>query len=265
VSETAFSLLVESVEEMPIVKDQEPPFKIMKSRITPYWSRVLMVCGAVILPSVGVASTGLFDYAFNINGILTAASDPVPAIINDAAFDYGTGLGTVSLSLNASGSHYVGFFVDHEIDEASNTFFNEFGQIFGTPAAGQTWEIDEPGFVFGDIYNHITAGSLDNQLGVPSSKPDDVSMALAWGINLNPGDLALVTFRVDESAPASGFYLQHVDPDSDQAIYFSSTLTVRTSGVPEAGSTLSLMVGGLVTLGYAARRVSYGKALTASS
>jgi len=237
----------------------------MKPKFRPTWPSVLAVLAASIAPSAGVASTGLFDYAFNINGSLTAASDPVPAIVNDAAFDYGTGLGTVSLSLNASGSHYVGFFVDHEIDEASNTFFNEFGQIFGTPAAGQTWEIDEPGFVFGDIYNHITAGTLENSLGVPESKPDDVSMALAWGINLNPGDLALVTFRVDDSAPASGFYLSHVDPDSDQAIYFSSTLTVRTSGVPEGGSTLSLMAAGLVALGYAARRVSSGSALTAGN
>jgi hypothetical protein len=144
-----------------------------------------------------------------------------------------------------------------------NGYFNEFGGGVGTPPSGGplatlTWEIDEPGYVFGDIYSNFAAGSLDNSNGVPDTAPDDVSMALAWGFTLNPSESASVMMRVSETAPAGAFYLVQTDPDSDASIYFTSSLTVRSSAsVPDGGSTAVLLlgvVGGLAGLRLIGRR-----------
>ena len=57
-------------------------------------------------------------------------------------------------------------FVDIEIQQTRNTFFNEYAEYSGTIGQGysdpdpDSWEIDEPGFVFGDIYDHLLTGQL---------------------------------------------------------------------------------------------------------
>jgi hypothetical protein len=108
--------------------------------------------------------------------------------------------------------------------------------------------------VFGNIYTNFLAGSLDNSNGVPSSSPDDVSMALGWAFNLTAGQTATIIFSLSETAPVSGFYLWQTDPDSKVDIYFSSTLnkTGGNTSVPEP-STLMLMLSGLGFVGVAAR------------
>ena len=189
------------------------------------------------------AAIALFDYRVNVDG------NTAPGGVNLAAFDTGSGLGRLTVSVSGAGSHYVGLFVDHEIDEATNTFFNEFGTATGAPAAGQTWEIDEPGFVFGNIFANFLAGTLDNGNGVPASTPDDVSMALAWALSLAAGEFAVVDFLLSETAPSSGFYLAQTDPDSAATIYFSSRAEIGRA-VPEPGS-LALFV--LAFLGLATR------------
>jgi hypothetical protein len=94
-------------------------------------------------------------------------------------------------------------FFDHEIDAASNSYLNEYGATHGTPATGQTWEIDEPGWaagytppgpIQGDIYGHALAGpsSLDNLNSVFSAFPYDVSWALGWMFTTPAGKEAVV-------------------------------------------------------------------------
>ncbi len=202
------------------------------------------------------AVVGLFDYAFNIDGVVTA-NPAVPAAVDDSAFSYLTGLGTISLSLATPGNHFVGLFVDHEIDEALNTFFNEYGSSVGVAPAGLSWEIDEPGFIFGDIYTNFTGSTaavsgLDHTTGVPIGNPDDPSMALGWNFGLLVGENATITFSLSTVAPASGFYLAQTDPASNASVYFSSTLTILGSDpggggtpIPEPGSALA----GLACLG----------------
>ena len=80
--------------------------------------------------------------------------------------------------------HNILVFLDIEIDELVNTFFNEFGSVVGAPGAGLSWEIDEPGYVFGDIYTNFVAGALDGTNGVPSGSPDDVSFALGRALRV---------------------------------------------------------------------------------
>lgn len=187
-----------------------------------------LAMGSLAAPGATAAVLSLFDYAFNLDGVFTA--NALPTGVNGAAFDTSTGLGSVQVSVATPGVHYVGMFVDHEMDENLNGFSNETGAGVGLPAAGQSWEIDEPGYVTGDIYDNVTTGTLDNALGLSiygnTAFPDDVSMALAHGFALAPGESAEIRFTLGLVPPASGFYLVHTDPESAASLYFSSTLTV---------------------------------------
>ena len=201
----------------------------------------------------GVINLDLFEWAVNIDGAVadSAFSDPIPAGVNIAGFDTNIGLGTVTVNLSGAGSHHVGLFVDHEIDEPTNTFFNEYGSTSGSATSSQSWEIDDP--FFGDIYANFYASSLDSSNAVPSISPNDVSMALAWDFILSPLESSLITFSVDQAAPSSGFYLIQTDPDTSYSLYFTSSLAVRS--VPEPATVFLLGVG-LAALGVVYRHRS---------
>jgi hypothetical protein len=195
------------------------------------------------------ADTILFDWALNLNGAIYVPADALPANVNSAGFDFNTGLGTLTIQYTAAvaGNVFLGAFFDHEIDESINTFFNEVGAVSGTAAAGQSWEMDEPGFVFGDIYTNLLAGSLDNTIG--SATPDDVSMAMGWVFAAAAGDTVGVTFLVSTNPPANPFYLRHYDPDSDLAVYLSGSPTIGPDFVvPEPGSVVLLATAAALSI-----------------
>lgn len=209
---------------------------------------------AVAIPLHARAEVSLFDYAFLQDGVLTAGPSPVPP---GSLFDLTTGLGVIRMTFAGAGSHSALLFVDHELSEAENTFFNELGSTsVGAPPAGLSWEIDEPGFSFGDIYDHVVAGSLDNTIG--SLRPDDVSMALGWDFALAEGEAAEVLFHLGETPP-SGFYLRHFDPDSGESVFFSSSLSITTTAVPEGGTVLAGLMGVALTLATTRHRRRPGK------
>lgn len=181
------------------------------------------------------AEVSLAEFAFNIDGSVTNGS--APGGVSLGGFNTMTGLGIVTIQLSGAGSRHVGMFADHEIDEVTNTFYNEYGAASGSPAAGQSWEIDEPGWTYGNIYDNFKAGVLDGTNGVPSSAPDDVSMAMAWAFTLDAGQTATISFRYSDIAPTGGFFLSQFDPDSNATIYMSSGLSIQTGGqVPEPAS-----------------------------
>jgi hypothetical protein len=237
----------------------------------------VLLSGGLLAASAtpGGASIALFDYGFNIDGVVSLpfAGDPIPAAVDISGFDTNTGLGDIIVSLTGLGAHYVGLFVDHEIDETTNGFANEDGapSLGGAPAAGQSWEIDEPGYgsladgsaglpYIGDIFSNFSAGSLDEMVFYDAfddqslTPPDDVSMAMAWSFDLEAEEKGFVTFMLADVAP-TGFHLMHTDPDSLESLYLYSTLRIESDsqGAP-LPATAALLLAGLAALGGVRRR-----------
>lgn len=166
-------------------------------------------------------------------------------------------LGTVSWEVtNDSGSDLsnVSFFgfLDAEIDEAINSFFNESGALVSVTGTGATdsaadfWEIDEPGFLFGDIYDNLLAGSLDNSNNVPAGLEDDVSLGLGFDIGtLLSGQSLLATFSISLDNIGG---LSHTDPDSSSTFFFNGSAVVQDLTVISEPGSLSMYILGLACL-----------------
>jgi len=161
-------------------------------------------------------------------------------------------------------------FLDADIDRNDNTFFNEYGTFLSLalPAtappgaiAATSWQIDEPGFVFGTIPLDLLNGTLTNTNTVPSSAPDDVSFALGFALpSLAPnGSFTIRMFLSDDLTVG----LLQSDPDSEFSFAFNGYLTVASAPpppppgneVPEP-STFGFMATGVAALLVAARKKS---------
>jgi hypothetical protein len=203
-------------------------------------------------PSFQIGSGGFVEEiaAFLVGGpdLALSFSSTLSPDATDLVLRYDvTNTGAASASLT-----FVSFF-DAEIDETTNTFFNEYAETDGTPASGQSWEIDEPGYVSGDIYDNAQAGALDGTNAVGIGAPDDVSMALGFAIaSLAPGQTARFEFLLSEDGDAlGGFFLRQrdIDPLSTTAITYSGVASI----VPEPGTAL-LVAAGAAGLAAFARR-----------
>ena len=209
--------------------------------------------------SASAATIELFDWAFYVDGIpyedVNENSMPTIGTLSD------DGLGTLTWSTSGLGDHTFLAFFDHEIDADTNGYDNEYGMAYGSPVEGQSWEIDEPGWDEdnpGDIYYNLLDGVLDNTNAVPQGSNDDMSWAMGWDFTLNQGQTADVSLELGLTAPSAGFYLSHTDPNSQETLYFSSTLSITggsaSAPVPEPGTVFLFSFGIMALLGMVKKR-----------
>jgi hypothetical protein len=208
---------------------------------------------AYSLTSSALALPTIYDWAFHVDGVTyeNFSGDSMPA--NSGQLDGDTGLGTISWDIDTPGTHSFIAFFDFQFTDGDNPHNNEYGETVGTQSSGQSWEIDEPSYVFGDIYDNLSDGTLDNYNAVSSGMEDDVSFAIGWDFTLSEGEQAIVTLVLSQVLPDIAFYLAHRDLQSGEGVYFSSTLELSSVGdtppapVPEP-ATIVLFSASLAVL-----------------
>lgn len=218
--------------------------------------------------NAAVIDITLFEMAVNIDGAVSSiagfesAGDIVPGNVDLTGFDDVTGFGQIDITITGAGLHNVLVFMDHEIDETLNTFFNESASTGGTPLPEQSWEADEPGYLFGDIFDNFELNALDNSNAFPPS--DDVSMALGWDFMLLAGQTAVASFFTRTTNDIGSFFIEHFDGDSQASIFFWSTLDITGDtqppteppiAMPEPGTLGLALFGMLSVFGLRRRRV----------
>ncbi len=148
---------------------------------------------------------------------------------------------------------WFGVFVDPQIDVALNGYQNEAGIQFGTPGTGHSgtsadqWQIDEPGYVSGNIFTHLLQGSLDGTNSVPDTAPNDVSVAHGFSLgDLSAGATATISVMLSDSGDSLGtlaLQTYDTDPQSFDALTVSGIAQVLA--VPEpSGLLLGLIACG---------------------
>jgi RHS repeat-associated protein len=160
-------------------------------------------------------------------------------------------------------------FLDADLDPDDSVWFFEYAAFYGAiPAAGapvgavafSTWEVDEPGFIFGDILlnaSNALGASLDNTNAVASDLPDDVSIAFTFVLgDLAPNETARATIQILRAA--SDAAIGHFDTETGAEAYYNGFATVtRDTGepapIPEP-STVVLLGVALVALAVFGRR-----------
>ena len=221
---------------------------------------LLTLLNSVALFSQYASAGVMVDWIVNVDGAISENYNGDPLPLTGELTD---GFGTLSMKVTGEGFHSVIGFFDFEIDQQVNTFFNESGSATGTAAAGQSWEIDEPGYLFGDIVDNVYSGSLDNSNGVPVGAEDDMSFAMGWDFSLQADDMAIIDFIFTDILPSVDFFISHFDADSNSEFYFYSALSIQNSGAPvvppvtsvDEPSTLVIMFIGLLFV--VSRKIKY--------
>jgi len=231
-------------------------------------NKLLMVFAACSLSTQSMAnSIDIYEFTSFINATELGSASLRDTQIGSGLNEFGSAgltssfvnnlnannLGTVSWNVtNTTGANlsnvWFSGFLDASIDELTNGFFNEQGSaaglVIGTgsgDAFADSWEIDEPGFLFGDIYTNLIDNMLDNSLGF--SGFDDVALALGFNIGSLLVDETLVaTFEIS-SVDNGGLY--QFDPNSNDGLYLAGAVKKQTNEVAEP-ETLALLGFGLL-------------------
>ena len=252
------------------------------------YRRFSLIFVAFCMTALPAFCGSLQDWEFNVNGTdyypaggATFASVPG---LNASGFNTTTSLGTFTLTFDpgVAGSYYVGAWF---FDPASVPFYNEYGAVNGSAAAGQQWQIDIPEYDAvsanlgsGTIVDNLANGALNGTNSVPGTTgnyldtcgantaggaPDAtcndlVSMAQGFNFNLTASQQEVITLTLSSSNPG-GFSLEAIHPvdganTSETDIFYQATATGGgVSPVPEPASWL-LLATGLAFLAAGVRR-----------
>lgn len=201
-------------------------------------------------PSVGANSLGYLDGQFNDfdgSGISLGFTKSLDS------FGYGTLQWQFANNTgNTLTNAWLFGFLDAEIDPDLNSSYNESGRLVSVNGSGSqdvaadTWEIDEPGFSFGDIYNHLFTGTLDNYNAITAGNENDLSMALGFYLgNLLAGENWVLTLSI---SPVDIGGLAQLDKDSGLEFFFNGTAVKDKFSSVSEPSTVLLMFFGLLSL-----------------
>jgi hypothetical protein len=189
-------------------------------------SLILLSLGLVALSSAH-ADYSLQDLGINVNGTVTDASlggNPFAVSgVNSAGFNSTTGLGTLTYTFNpgAAGTYFVDFFLD---PQGGVTYYNEYGIVGGSAAAGTSYQIDDS--FQGTIFNNFEGNTFDNSNDLPGTTSNyanacgyvsggscngDVALGLGFSFSLTSTQEAVITLGATTTNPG-GFYLDDVHP-----------------------------------------------------
>jgi hypothetical protein len=237
------------------------------------------------------ASDILYDNLFNVNGTVTEGSFSITGL-NSSGFNTATGEGTLIFTFapGTIGSFFFDIWLDNDLSEP---FFNEYGAVGGTPAAGQSWQIGDPTAYYNsglppgglgpgvDIVDNAALNALSNSNDLPGNTDNflgncvgstcngDASMAMGFAFTLAANQDEVITLNLSETAPTSGFYLQQIHPvdGCDQNgqncanpvqlnLYFSGNAVVQGTGpqTPEPGTWLLVSTAAATLLLFRSRK-----------
>jgi len=211
---------------------------------------VLALC-LVAGPAVKADTTELQDSYLSISGpggsILGASSELSASgtgtgySYTSTGFDSGGGFSsstygsyTVTLTATTAGVYNIAGYFDAEL---SLPYYNEYANVNGTAAAGQSFEVGDP--QTSTIVADTLSNALNNINGIPVGTDNsagtgtngDVSFAMNFKETLTAGEIETVTFDISTTNPG-GFNIEQVHPVDGT----NSTATVAyLSGVESAG------------------------------
>ncbi len=233
----------------------------MRKRVIALVLLAVLGLAAQVARAAPVLSFAELGFKSSIDGVVydSAFGPWAPVGADLTGFNMTTGLGTVKYTFSGAGSYYVAGFFDYQFVDplVGGGIFDELGAVVGAPGAGQSWEIDEPGWVFGDIYDHFKVFDFATPLEMANTNPagpEDVSVALGYAFTLGAGDPDRdVYFTVSLAPPTSGYYLEHSDP-SGSKVYFQQTTQAPGPGPIPEPAMLTLFGLGLAAVSRRLRR-----------
>jgi hypothetical protein len=221
----------------------------------------LILLAVLVLCLPGVASAGnvvLSDWdGYQNNGAdFNPSGGPVaiPASVNTSAFNFSTGIGSVTFSFTTPGAHDAAWYEWPYYDSGFGDTIDAYGNGVGSAPAGLTWEMADGNTapLWTDFYgNALTSSSSATTYSAPPAVCCDVQLAEVFGFTANPNvSIATVTFTMSAAAPSSGFYLQTTDNDSATSLYMTSSFseTDNTGNTAPEPASLLTIVGGLALL-----------------
>lgn len=215
-----------------------------------------------------IAATGSFGAAGNIYEYRVQGSPSLAFTASQTAGLDGLRLSYAYTATTALAASSAAVYLDADINQDQNTWFNERGEALVAAGGATTWEIDEPGFgtsYIGDIYANYVNGAFDNSVfGGQPDLVEDVALGLAFGFGaLAPGDQLLLEILISESAIGAGWgTVLHLWDDTDglegDNLYFAGRFNIQRRppdppdppdpGVIPEPTTVSLLALGLLGL-----------------